>query len=102
VSLEPLVFDARPFQERRPEPFAHIMQAVDSLQPGQPFLLIHTFDPRPLEAVVAARGFAFEAREVARQHWEVLFTPRKGVLSGEVPALDNRGLPPAEAGIRTL
>jgi len=82
----PAVLDARPFQERHQEPFADIMQAVEALLPGQGLLLINTFDPRPLEAVMSARGFGFETRELGPDQWEVLFTPRGSRDSSDPPA----------------
>lgn len=105
MPLQPVVFDARPFQDRHEEPFAHIMQAVASLQPGQELRLINTFDPRPLEAVLSAKGFDHEAHEVGPRHWEVLFRPRgepRAAGGDDTPVLDNRGIQPAEAGVRTL
>ncbi len=102
MPTEPAVFDARPYQLRHEEPFAHIMRAVQALEPGQPLRLINTFEPRPLEAVMSARGYDCAVREVGPQHWEVLFTPRPGRDAEQPPVLDNRAVPVAEAGLRTL
>ena len=102
MPAEPAVFDARPYQHRHEEPYAHIMRAVEQLQPGQALRLINTFDPRPLQAVMSARGFDFEVRELGPEHWEVLFTPQPGREAGQPPLLDNRGVAAPEAGIRTL
>ncbi len=102
MSVEPAVFDARPYQQRHQEPYAFIMRAIEQLQPGQPLRLINTFDPRPLEAVMSAKGFDFEVRELGPEHWEVLFTPQPGRVAGQPPVLDNRGIAAPEAGIRTL
>lgn len=102
VVLEPLIFDARPFQRRHQEPYGHIMKAVDSLQPGQSLLLLNTFEPRPLQTVLAARGFTYEAREVGPEDWEVLFSRQATMDQQAPPVLDHRGIDPAQASIRTL
>lgn len=75
-AAEPLELDVRPFHERGEEPFQAIMQKVESLAPGQPFLLINSFDPKPLLRVMDKRGFDFKSDEVAAGEWHVLFTPR--------------------------
>lgn len=73
---EPLRFDVRPFHERGEEPFNAIMEKVQSLAPGQAFLLINSFDPVPLLRVMEKRGFDARSTEAAKDEWHVLFTPR--------------------------
>lgn len=97
-----VTFDARPFQHRHEEPFPHIMAVVEHLRPGQDLLLINTFDPRPIEAVLSARGFRYEVREVEPEHWEVRFIQDDERDPGEPSLLDNRGVTPAQASVRTL
>lgn len=73
--MEPLELDVRPYHERGEEPYAAIMTAVDSLEPGQPLRLINSFEPRPLLRVLRNRGFESRCEEVAPDEWHVLFTP---------------------------
>lgn len=75
-AVEPLVFDVRPFHERGEEPFTAITDKVQSLAPGQAFLLINSFDPKPLLRVMEKRGYDARSTEVAKDEWHVLFTPR--------------------------
>lgn len=75
-SIAPLRLDVRPFHERGEEPFAAIMDAVYSLAPGQPFLLINSFEPTPLIRVLDKRGFDARCDEKTKDEWHVLFTPR--------------------------
>ena len=44
----PLTLDVRPTLRAGGEPFAQIMQAVASLEPGQALRLLATFEPVPL------------------------------------------------------
>lgn len=73
--MEALKLDVRPYHERGEEPFAAIMQAVESLAPGQPFLLINSFEPVPLLRVLGKRGFESRCEEIGPDEWHVLFTP---------------------------
>jgi uncharacterized protein (DUF2249 family) len=95
------VFDARPYQHRGEEPFGAIMAAVRALAPGQELIVRNTFEPRPLVAVLAAQGFQHEARELGPGDWEVVFRRAEPSASAE-PELDNRGIGPVEASVRTL
>ena len=73
---EPAVLDVRPYHERGEEPFQAIMETVYGLEDGQEFLLINSFDPKPLIRVMHKRGFDATSCEVAPQEWHVLFTSR--------------------------
>lgn len=74
-AVDPLRLDVRPFHERGEEPFAAIMTAVDSLEPGQAFLLVNSFEPVPLLRVLGKRGFEAHSVEAGPDEWHVLFTP---------------------------
>lgn len=76
TSPVPVLLDVRPFHERGEEPFEAIMDAVYSLAPGQPFLLINTFEPKPLIRVMDKRGFDASSDQKSADEWHVLFTPR--------------------------
>jgi uncharacterized protein (DUF2249 family) len=67
--------DVRPILRNGGEPFQAIMEAVQSLKPGEGLRLIATFKPEPLFRVMGKRGFSHEATEIGGGDWEVLFTP---------------------------
>ncbi|MDA8247802.1 MAG: DUF2249 domain-containing protein [Rhodospirillales bacterium] len=119
----PLTLDVRPTLRAGGEPFAQIMQAVASLEPGQALRLLATFEPVPLYAVLGRKGFVHRALRHAEGDWEVLFSPDP-LASAEPPrkprvpaashagagagwpepcqVLDNRGLQPPEPMVRIL
>lgn len=68
--------DVRPTLRNGGDPFQEIMGAVNALAPGQALKLFATFRPQPLLRVMASRGFAYAAREIAGGDWEVIFTPQ--------------------------
>lgn len=67
--------DVRPILRNGGEPFQAIMEAVQSLKPGEGLRLIATFKPEPLFRVMGKRGFSHEATEMGGGDWQVLFTP---------------------------
>lgn len=102
------------------EPFSRIMGAVAGLAPGDVLHLRAIFEPAPLFAVMARRGFAHESLSHARDDWSVWFwrpaaAPATAAGSqGPAPAgepathapneqwIDVRGLEPPEPMVRTL
>jgi uncharacterized protein (DUF2249 family) len=72
--MDPVVLDVRPYHERGEEPFAAIMQAVDSLSPDGSLLLINSFEPTPLFAVMEKRGFSYTCERVGPDEYRILFT----------------------------
>ncbi len=91
--MQPLEFDARPFQREGKEPFPYIMKAMDELRPGQDFVLTNTFDPRPLESVMEARGFSFTVETKAPEHVVVTFKKTPESVNGELPLVDRHTMP---------
>ena len=91
--MEPLRFDARPFQHEGKEPFAYIMKAVAQLSPGQDFVLDNTFDPRPLESVMEARGFSFVVVTKGPEHVTITFSPTDAAKRGDLPLVDRHTVP---------
>lgn len=69
------ILDARPILRRGGEPFPAIMDAVQSLRPGEGLQLFATFRPVPLLSVMARRGYSAEVKELDSGEWEVLFVP---------------------------
>jgi uncharacterized protein (DUF2249 family) len=112
--------DVRAILRAGGEPFEAIMGAVSRLGPGQGLRLLATFKPVPLFSVLGAKGFAYEARELAGGDWEVIFRPEKATSdppsaaaeaagSADAPDwpvpvrhMDNRDLDPPEPMVRIL
>lgn len=112
--------DVRPVLKAGGEPFGAIMAAVSALAPDQGLRLLATFEPRPLFAVLGARGYAHEATRLADGDWQVLFHPAAtpdAPATAAIPAsrpqpaadwpapvrtLDNRDLDPPEPMVRIL
>ena len=67
--------DVRPILREGGEPFPAIMDAVQSLEPGEGLRLLATFQPVPLLSVMARRGYSAEIKELDGGDWEVLFSP---------------------------
>lgn len=53
------------------EPFSDIMAALDRLGDGETLVLINSFEPEPLYAVLERRGFSHETEQVAEDEWRV-------------------------------
>ncbi|HVX37387.1 MAG TPA: DUF2249 domain-containing protein [Hyphomicrobium sp.] len=110
--------DVRPILRAGGEPFEKIMEAVNTLKPGQGLRLFATFKPTPLLHVLGSKGFTHEAKELSGGEWEVLFSPSgapaksedtvKTTASADTPwpdpveHLDNRDLDPPEPLVRIL
>jgi uncharacterized protein (DUF2249 family) len=110
--------DVRPILRAGGEPFEKIMEAVNTLKPGQGLRLFATFKPTPLLHVLGSKGFTHEAKELSGGEWEVLFSPSgtptksedtvKTTASTDAPwpepveHLDNRDLDPPEPLVRIL
>ena len=72
----PVELDVRPFFENQRPPLPAILEAVNRLQPGQPFRLIAPFEPKPLYDLLGQRGYQAEAKQRPDEAWEILFTQR--------------------------
>ena len=55
-------------------PFDPIMRELGDLPEDQTLLLINEFEPVPLYAVLANRGFASESEQIAENEWHVRIT----------------------------
>lgn len=78
--------DVREILRSGGEPFSKIMEAVNTLSPGQGLRLLATFKPVPLFSVMAQRGFGHTEHEIDGGDWEVIFTPAEsGVRAGARP-----------------
>jgi uncharacterized protein (DUF2249 family) len=110
--------DVRPVLKAGGEPFAAIMETINTLAPGQGLRLKATFKPTPLFAVLGSRGYAHEEKEIGGGDWEVLFTPTGETPTGASPPpagatdasvwpapvteMDNRDLDPPEPMVKIL
>jgi uncharacterized protein (DUF2249 family) len=74
MSQQTVTLDVREDIRNGREPFARIMQTVASLQDDEQLLLIAPFEPAPLFAVLAQRGFAYQSKPTPTGDYEVLFT----------------------------
>lgn len=70
---KPLVVDARPIFGRGETPCGAIHEAVDSLIPGQPLVLLVPFEPVPLYQKLGAQGFSHKATREDDGTWRVEF-----------------------------
>jgi uncharacterized protein (DUF2249 family) len=101
-----VLLDVRPLLRAGEEPFSRIMAAVAALGAGEVLHLRATFEPHPLLAVMAKRGFLTETAPHAADDWSAWFW-RAGAADS-VPAddrtilLDVRKLEPPEPLMRTL
>jgi uncharacterized protein (DUF2249 family) len=53
------------------EPFGDIMAALDELDPGKSLVLVTSFEPEPLYAVLTERGYTYETEQVDSDEWHV-------------------------------
>jgi uncharacterized protein (DUF2249 family) len=65
--------DARPIIAAGEEPFDQIMAAVAALDPHEELVVLAPFEPVPLEGVLGAQGFSYEAVELGGGDWQVTF-----------------------------
>lgn len=68
------VLDVRPELEQGGEPFVRIMEAAVGVKPGRTLVIIAPFEPVPLYAVLAGRGFSHATKKIATDEWVVQFT----------------------------
>jgi uncharacterized protein (DUF2249 family) len=65
--------DARPLIAAGDEPFDLIMAAVAALGAQEELVVLAPFEPVPLEGVLGAQGFSYEAQEIGANDWRVTF-----------------------------
>lgn len=68
------VLDVRPDLERGDEPFVRIMEAAETIVPGESLVIIAPFEPVPLYSALGARGFSHETEKVSADEWNIRFT----------------------------
>ncbi|WP_137284421.1 DUF2249 domain-containing protein [Halorussus salinisoli] len=58
------------------EPFGAITSALSDLSDDETLVLVNSFEPEPLYAVLDRRGFDHETEQVAPDEWRVEIEPR--------------------------
>ncbi len=66
-----ILLDVRPDVEHDGEPYVRMMEAAQTIKPGEAFVVIAPFEPIPLYDVLRAQGFLYETQQVARDEWMV-------------------------------
>ncbi|MFC7157445.1 DUF2249 domain-containing protein [Halomarina halobia] len=76
MSTEPVDGGVRELDVREidGEPFGAIVTALDALAEGDALVLVNSFEPEPLYAVLKQRGFAYETTRGAEGEWRVSIT----------------------------
>ena len=78
MSNRTVTLDVREDIRNGREPFAKIMQTVAALKDSEQLLLIAPFEPAPLFAVLAQRGYSHQSKPTPAGDFEVLFTRLSG------------------------
>jgi len=73
ITCRARIVDARPILAEGGEPFDSIMAGVAALEEGQPLVVLVPFEPVPLEGVLSAQGFTWEAETLDGGDWRVVF-----------------------------
>ena len=74
MSRQIVTLDVREDIRNGREPLAKIMQSVANLKDNAQLLLIAPFEPAPLYAVLAQRGYSHQSKPTPAGDFEVLFT----------------------------
>ncbi|WP_448190306.1 DUF2249 domain-containing protein [Azospirillum sp. sgz301742] len=67
------IVDVRPLLAEGQDPFASVLQASATVEPGGFLMLDAPFDPAPLRRVLAGKGFMSVGRPVEPGHWRICF-----------------------------
>ncbi len=110
-----VTLDVREDIQRGREPFSKIMQAVADLGAADALIIIAPFEPTPLYAVLAQRGFSHQSQQNETGEWKIHFSregrapevsasPLKSPEPVEVCELevDTRGLEPPQPLVKIL
>ena len=82
MSRQIVTLDVREDIRNGREPFAKIMQTVASLKNDEQLLLIAPFEPVPLFALLAQRGYFHQSKPTPTGDFEVLFTLGSATSAG--------------------
>jgi uncharacterized protein (DUF2249 family) len=108
IDVKEVVLDLRDDMRAGREPFPRIMTAVRELADDQVLRLRTIFEPVPLFAVLAKRGFLYESRQDAPEDWSAWFWrgAAESAVSGSTSAplgavAAERGTTPVEPAVRS-
>jgi len=76
--------DVRPLLAQGQDPFAAVIKAAGTVEPGAFLILDAPFDPAPLRRVLAEKGFTSVSRPVGPGHWRICFR-RQGCAPDDAP-----------------
>jgi uncharacterized protein (DUF2249 family) len=74
MSKRTITLDVREDIRKGREPFGKIMQVVNALKDDEQLRLLAPFEPAPLYAVLAQRGYDHQSKATPEGDFEVLFT----------------------------
>jgi uncharacterized protein (DUF2249 family) len=112
--MEPIVIEVKSLLKSGLPLFAHMMDTIDQLKPGQGLVIKSTFNPRPLVSQMKRRGYLVHQEKIgkilmttftapAHQTKMLVHRPVEQAIRGGVEHdLDNRGLVPPEPMQRTM
>jgi len=116
MSKRTITLDVREDIRNGREPFGKIMQTVAGLKNDEQLRLLAPFEPAPLYAVLAQRGYAHQSKATPEGDFEILFTrdptdatqqapsdsPSRACTGIPVIEVDARGLEPPQPLVKIL
>jgi uncharacterized protein (DUF2249 family) len=102
MKLDWIELDVRPTLASGREPFALIMNSLDSLESTQGLRLTAPFYPKPLLDMLENQGWKIESREIEGDDWEVRICRATEESENAIEELDLRDLALPEPMIRIL
>jgi uncharacterized protein (DUF2249 family) len=68
-----IVFDARSLEH--PEPLERVLALLSEVDAGNSILMIHRREPFPLYGILEKRGYKWNTKEIAENHFEIRIAP---------------------------
>lgn len=57
-----------------PEPLQRVLEALETLQPGEQLRMLHHREPFPLYKILHERGFTYRTTQLAEDFYEILIS----------------------------
>ena len=70
-----ILLDVRPDVEHDGEPYIRMIEGAQAIKSGETCVIIAPFEPILLYDILQARGFLYEAQQVAHDEWVVCLSP---------------------------
>lgn len=102
MKTEWIDLDVRPMLATGREPFALIMNHLDTLESGQGLRLTAPFYPKPLVEMLKQQGWTAESSALEGDDWEVRISRAEATKAPREVELDLRELAPPEPMVRIL